>query len=135
MRHMSDEEFEAVVQQALDELPERFRRALDNVGVCVQDEPDDDQLSAADEGYGTVSDGGRGELLGLYEGLPLTERGDDYGAFGMDVPDVVTVFQGPHERCFATREEMVAEVKKTVIHEIGHYFGLDEDQLDRMGYR
>lgn len=130
MQHLSDEEFEAVVQEALDAIPERLARALDNVGIAIQDEPDPEQLE--DAAYGSLAEG-TGELLGLYEGLPLTERGEDYGAFGMDVPDVVTIFQGPHERSFATRAEMVEEIKKTVIHEIGHYFGLDEEQLDRMG--
>ena len=130
MRHMTDEEFEAVVQDALDALPERFTRALDNVGIALQDEPEPDQLADSDLG---TCDEGTGELLGLYEGLPLTERGDDYGAGAMDVPDVITIFQGPHERCFSSRAEMVDEVKRTVVHEIGHYFGLDEAALDRIG--
>ena len=130
MGRMTDEEFETVVQQALDELPRRFTEALDNVGIALQDEPDADQLADADLG---TCDEGTGELLGLYEGLPLTERGDDYGMGAMDVPDVITVFQGPHERAFSTRAEMVAEVKKTLMHELGHYFGLDEDALDRIG--
>ncbi|MBS5451650.1 MAG: metallopeptidase family protein [Coriobacteriia bacterium] len=128
---MTDDEFEAVISEALDEMPERFVRALDNVGIAMQDEPDDDQLDIAE--YGT-SDEESGELLGLYEGLPLTERGVDYGSFGADAPDVITIFKGPHERSFDSRAQIVSEIKKTVIHEIGHYFGLDEEQLHAMGY-
>ena len=128
---MSDDEFETVISEALDEMPNRFLRALDNVGVAMQDEPDDDQLDIAEWG---TSDEESGELLGLYEGLPLTERGVDYGGLAGDAPDVITIFKGPHERCFDSREQVVSEIKKTVIHEIGHYFGLDEDQLNAMGY-
>ncbi len=128
---MTDDEFEAVISEALDEMPERFVRALDNVGIAMQDEPDGDQLDIAE--YGT-SDEESGELLGLYEGLPLTERGVDYGSFGADAPDVITIFKGPHERSFDSRAQIVSEIKKTVIHEIGHYFGLDEEQLHAMGY-
>lgn len=128
---MSDDEFESVIADALDAIPARFLEALDNVGVAMQDEPDADQLSCAD--YGTSSEQ-TGELLGLYEGIPLTERGVDYGGFGGDAPDVITIFKGPHERSFASRDEVVAEIGKTVIHELGHYFGLDEEQLDAMGY-
>lgn len=131
MYPMSDDEFEAVIADALDAIPERFVQALDNVGIAMQDEPDNEQLACAD--YGT-SDEDSGELLGLYEGLPLTERGVDYGGMAGDVPDVISIFKGPHERCFDTRDEIVSEIKKTVIHEIGHYFGLDEGQLHAMGY-
>lgn len=131
MHPMTDEEFEDVIQEALDAMPDRFLRALDNVGITYEDEPSAEQQDCADWG---TSHEGTGELLGLYEGLPLTERGGDYGGFGCDVPDVITIFKGPHERAFATRGQMVEEIKKTVIHEIGHYFGLDEDQLAAMGY-
>jgi predicted Zn-dependent protease with MMP-like domain len=130
MYKMTEDEFEAVVQEALDSIPDRFLDALDNVGIAIQDEPDADQLEDAD--FGT-QDEESGELLGLYDGIALTERGQDYGEFG-DLPDVITIFQGPHERSFDTRAEMVEEVRKTVVHEIGHYFGLDEDQLANMGY-
>lgn len=138
MYAMSDDEFEAVVQEAIDTLPERFLGALDNVGIAMQDEPDEDQLSyqgtwiSAAEGDDDEEDGE--ELLGLYDGIALTERGEDYGTFGGDVPDVITIFKGPHERCFDSREQVIEEIRKTVIHEIGHYFGLDEEQLHKMGY-
>ena len=70
-------------------------------------------------------------LLGLFDGLSIVERADGYDD---DLPDVITIFKGPHERCFDSREEVVEEIGKTVIHEIGHYFGIDDDRLYEMGY-
>ncbi len=130
MHKMTDDEFEQAVQEALDSIPQRFIDSLDNVGIALQDEPDVEQLGDADLG---TQDRDSGELLGLYEGIALTERGQDYGEPG-DMPDIITIFKGPHERCFDTREEVVEEIRKTVVHEIGHYYGLDEDQLAGMGY-
>lgn len=130
MYAMSDDEFEAAIDEALEQLPPRFLKALDNVGIAMEDEPDEDQLDQAE--YGTESDV-NGDLLGLYEGIPLTERGEDYGEFGADLPDFITIFKGPHERSFDSRDQIVDEIKKTVVHEIGHYFGMSEEQLDRVG--
>ncbi len=130
MYHMTDDEFEAAIDEALDGLPPRFLKALDNVGIAMEEEPDEDQLEMAE--YGT-EDQVSGELLGLYDGIPLTERGDGYGEFGADLPDFITIFKGPHERAFGSREEIVSEIKKTVVHEIGHYFGMDENDLARVG--
>lgn len=129
MYRMTDEEFEDVVADALDEIPDHLFEALDNVIVTVADEPDDGQLAAIDSDLAEVCDD---ELLGLYDGIPLTERGVYYGEG--DVPDVITIFKGPHERCFVEREAIHAEVRKTVIHEIGHFFGNDEAVLEAMGY-
>ena len=70
-------------------------------------------------------------MLGLFDGLSIVERADGYDD---DIPDVITVFKGPHERCFQSREQIVEEIGKTVIHELGHYFGLEDDQLYDMGY-
>jgi predicted Zn-dependent protease with MMP-like domain len=127
---MTDEEFEATVEEALDTLPPRFIEALDNVGVVIEDEPSADQL--ADAAYGTLAPQ-TGELLGLYDGVSATERGEWYGEFGADLPDLISIFKGPHERSFDTREEVLAEVRTTVVHEIGHYFGLSDEDLDRIG--
>ena len=131
MYSMTNDEFEAAVREALDTILARFLDVLDNVGIVLQDEPDEEQ--SADAAFGTQHEGS-GELLGLYEGVALTERGTDYGAFSMDVPDVITIFKGPHERCFDTREEVVEEIRKTVVHEVGHYFGMDDVQLADIGY-
>lgn len=130
MYSMSDDEFEAAIDEALDQLPPRFLKALDNVGIAMEDEPNEDQLDQAEYGTESVVSG---ELLGLYEGIPLTERGEDYGEFGTALPDFITIFKGPHERSFDSREQIVDEIQKTVVHEIGHYFGMSEEQLDRVG--
>lgn len=71
------------------------------------------------------------DLLGLFDGLSIVERAN---GLDDDIPDVITVFKGPHERCFDSREEIVAEIGKTIIHELGHYFGLEDDKLYDMGY-
>ena len=151
MYRMTDEEFESAIEDALDTIPERFLKALENIEIVMQDEPDEEQLASVDgsawdeepgwddegdrgEGDETADGGvcdGPGELFGLYEGIALPERGD-YG--WCEVPDVITIFKGPHERAFDTREQVVKEIGKTVIHEIGHYFGLDDDKLYEMGY-
>lgn len=151
MYRMTDEEFESAIEDALDAIPERFLKALENIEIVMQDEPDEEQLASVDgpvwddgaewddegdrgEGDETADGGacdGPGELFGLYEGIALPERGD-YG--WCEVPDVITIFKGPHERAFDTREQVVEEIGKTVIHEIGHYFGLDDDKLYEMGY-
>ncbi len=151
MYRMTDEEFESAIEDALDTIPERFLKALENIEIVMQDEPDEEQLASVDgsawdeepgwddegdrgEGDETADGGvcdGPGELFGLYEGIALPERGD-YG--WCEVPDVITIFKGPHERVFDTREQVVEEIGKTVIHEIGHYFGLDDDKLYEMGY-
>ena len=130
MYRMTDEEFERVIAEALDSIPEQFLEVLENVAVVAQDEPDDEHFDVLDDpeslGGSVLGD----ELLGLYDGIPLTERGEYYE----NIPDVITIFKGPHERSFDTREEVIDEVRKTVIHEIGHYFGLDDERLYEMGY-
>lgn len=131
MHRMTDREFESAVEEALANIPERFLDALENVAVVVEDEPNDYHLSALDDpdclGASMMDD----ELLGLYDGVSLPDRADGYDG---DVPDVITVFKGPHERCFGSREEVVEEIGKTVVHEIGHYFGIDDARLHEMGY-
>ncbi|KAB8287714.1 Zn-dependent protease [Bifidobacterium avesanii] len=120
---MTDAEFESAVEEALAGVPERFRRALDNVGIAVADEPDERERASMHDP--------RGELLGLYEGVPITRRTTAYGGV---MPDVITVFKGPHERVCRSRGEMVREIRKTVLHELGHYFGFDDDYLHARGY-
>ncbi len=149
MYRMTDEEFETAIEEALDAMPEQFLEALQNIAIVWEEEPnayhlgcDEDEWEecaeerarcegdgseATDEGYEPLPD----DLLGLFDGLSLVERADGYDD---DIPDVITVFKGPHERCFESREEIVEEIGKTIIHELGHYFGLNEDQLAAMGY-
>ena len=126
MYTMTDEEFESAVQDAIDSIPDEFLDELENVAIIVADEPEEEDF----EGDGYFTD--EGDLLGLYDGIAMTERGDSYG-FG-DYPDTITIFKGPHERLEGSRAEILEEVRKTVVHEIAHYFGMDEDQVDEMGY-
>jgi predicted Zn-dependent protease with MMP-like domain len=105
--------FDDHVKAALDSLPPRIAAALDNVAVVVEDEHPDDP-----------------DLFGLYEGIPLPERGDMAGA----LPDRITIFRLPLEDEFVDPQELEREIRITVLHELGHYFGLDEDRLAELGY-
>lgn len=132
MYQVSDEEFDRLVEAAMEELPARFASAIDNVAFAVADEPDDEELEVGAD-WGTC-DEDSGELLGLYDGTPITQRGNDYGEGAFDLPDVITVYKGPHERVCDSADQLAEEVRKTVVHEVGHYFGLDDDELYAMGY-
>ena len=124
---LTDEEFEDAVQSAIDSIPEEFLDELENVAILLADEPEEDDFDG--DGYYSES----GDLLGLYDGVALTERGDTYGSFN-DYPDTITIFKGPHERLSGDRSVVLEEIRKTVVHEVAHYFGMDEDQVDEMGY-
>ena len=126
MVRLSDEEFEAAVQDAIDSIPDEFLDELENVAIVIADEPEDEDFEG--DGYYTED----GDLLGLYDGLALTERDSGYGLG--DYPDTITIFKGPHERLEGSREDVLEEVRMTVVHEIAHYFGMDEEQVDEMGY-
>ena len=140
MYKMTDEEFEGAVQDAIDSIPDEFLEELENVVFLVEDEPSDEQLAAFDDEE-DIDDGMEldglfsedGDLLGLYDGISLPDRADGYG-YGGDYPDTITIFKGPHERLEGDREEILEEVRRTVIHEVAHYFGMDEEQVDDMGY-
>lgn len=128
MARLTDEEFEGAIANAMDSMPQEFLDDLENVVIMAQDEPEDWQLETGDQ---VLTEDG--DLLGLYDGVNLYDRGDGYGAFG-DYPDAITIFKGPHERLSDDKAVVLEEVRKTVVHEIGHYFGMDEEQLDAMGY-
>ncbi|MFN2460471.1 MAG: metallopeptidase family protein [Candidatus Velthaea sp.] len=122
MGRLSREEFERVVDEALESLPARFARMIDNVVIAVEDEPTDDDLDTlADD----ADDDDDMELLGIYRGVPLTERSTDAPL----LPDEIAVFRGPILRFTRTRDEAVHEVRETIIHELGHYFGLDDEEM------
>jgi predicted Zn-dependent protease with MMP-like domain len=112
---MTREEFEELVSEALDRIPPELTRLMDNVAVFVEDE----------------SPASGGELLGLYEGTPLTERGEWYAGV---LPDRITIYRGPTLRHCGTREEVIAETEVTVVHEIAHHFGIDDERLHELGY-
>lgn len=121
--HISDDEFERAIEQVLDDLPERFARVLENVGIVVAGEPNERELATMSNPCG--------ELLGLYEGIPVTKRTTGYSGV---MPDVITLFKGPHERVCSTQAELRQRIRKTVLHEIGHYFGFDDEYLHSHGY-
>jgi predicted Zn-dependent protease with MMP-like domain len=118
---MRRDDFEALVQRALRSIPAEFRDRIHNLAIIVEDEPDPRLLDEME-----VPDGET--LFGLYHGTPLTERAWDYGN---RLPDRITVFQGPHEREY-DEEELVTAIGETLIHEIGHYFGMSEEEIERI---
>ena len=113
---MTNDRFEAMVEDAIDSIPDRFFDELENVVFAVEDEPSEEQLAGADEDN-SVREGD--ELLGLYDGTPMTERDSYYGT-GEHGPDAEAA--------------IAEEVRRTVIHEVGHYFGNDDETLEAMGY-
>jgi predicted Zn-dependent protease with MMP-like domain len=110
--------FEKLVAEAIDGLPERFAELLENVAVVVEEEPDPAVLQE----MGMEEDE---ELMGLYLGVPLTERDSQY----QSLPDRVAIYRGPVLRCCGSRREIVREVRDTVVHELGHFFGLDDHEM------
>ncbi len=105
--------FEDTVRAALDELPPHLASALQNVAVVVEDENPEDP-----------------DIFGLYHGVPLPERGDTSGL----LPDKISIYRVPLEEAFDDPDELQEEIRITVLHELAHYFGLDEDQIAALGY-
>jgi predicted Zn-dependent protease with MMP-like domain len=118
---LSEEEFESLVADALDSIPDELADEFDNVAVVVEDWPTTEQL-----------DGRSGTLLGLYEGIDVTRR-SPLGYAGV-MPDRITIFKGPLCARARDREELAAQVRVTVLHEVGHYFGLDDHRLRELGW-
>ena len=114
-RRVGRHRFRLAVQQALESLPEGIEQRLDNVVVTVENEPD--------------HEGGE-SLFGIYEGILLTERTSGYG---MVTPDRIVIYQGPLERSFPNQRELIEQIRVTVLHELGHHLGFDEDRLDEIG--
>ncbi len=115
-------DFYELVERALEGLPPELAELLDNVAIVVDDWPDPSSPLVA---------GGEAETLyGLYEGVPLTERGSGY--YGI-LPDKITIFRGPLERDF-WQEELEEQIRITVVHEVAHHFGFDEDRLEELGW-
>lgn len=119
-RQLSRDEFERVLGEALESLPTRFADLVENVVISAEDEPSEDDLKNL-EGDAEVDS----ELLGIYRGVALTERTHDM----ILLPDEITVFRGPINRVSRTRQEAVQQVRETIIHELGHYFGLADDEM------
>jgi predicted Zn-dependent protease with MMP-like domain len=121
--HYSRQAFEALVAEALDSLPDGILSWLDNVAVVVGEWPTPAQLAQAGLEPGDL-------LLGLYVGVPKIQRGFTYGE---NIPDKIVIFQRPIEQMCRTPAQVREQVRRTVLHEIGHHFGMDEDQLRSAG--
>ena len=118
---MSPDEFEAAVRDALDSIPGKLAQAMNNVAVFIED----DYVPRPGEDPDTV-------LLGLYEGVPLTERDSWWDAGSL--PDRITIFRGPILEICGSREDVIHEVAVTVVHEIAHHFGIDDARLHELGW-
>jgi predicted Zn-dependent protease with MMP-like domain len=114
MVEMSDERFDGLVSDALDEIPVALTRAIDNVVVLVEPRHEDEP-----------------DLLGLYQGIALTERDSHYAG---SLPDTITIYRDAILDICHTDEDVVHEVAVTVVHEIAHYFGIEEERLHQLGW-
>jgi predicted Zn-dependent protease with MMP-like domain len=112
---MSEDEFAELAEEALADLPDQFAAALEIVAIVIEDDPPPDEPE---------------DLLGLFEGVPLPERGFEGG----DLPDLIRIFRNPTLAICQTREDVADEVYTTVFHELGHYFGLDDDRLHELDW-
>ena len=113
---MSEAEFDEAVGDALDLIPEELARLMSNVAVLVEEEPPPQEP----------------DLLGLYEGVPLTERDGWWDAGSL--PDRITIFRGPLTRACVDREELLDEIAVTVVHEVAHHFGISDERLHELGW-
>jgi predicted Zn-dependent protease with MMP-like domain len=115
---LSPREFDQLVEQALSAVPERFRRYLDNVVIVVEEEP-------TDEDYDETDTPDEDELFGIFRGSPYFERNRSVS----ELPAQIALFRGPILRSCATRGEAVREIRDTVVHELGHLLGLDDEEM------
>ncbi|GAB3488912.1 metallopeptidase family protein [Flexivirga sp.] len=114
---LSTEQFEDAVADALDTIPQDLLDRLDNVAISVEDEPEPGSVPG---------------LLGLYVGVPLTQRDSSYGLG--QLPDRIYIFRGPLTRYCHTREQLLHQIRVTVLHEIGHHFGISDARLHELGW-
>ena len=122
---MTREQFSRLVEEALQEIPRRFRAEMRNVAVVIEDEPPPHLLEEMEIPPGDT-------LFGLYQGTPLPERG---WSFGNALPDRIAIYQGPIEDACEDDEEIRDCVAETVIHEFGHYFGMSEEEIEEIEAR
>ena len=119
---MTRQEFQTHVDQALAMIPDRFREAMKNIAIVVEDEPSPQTLRDLELDPPDT-------LLGLYQGTPLTER---QWSHGNALPDKITLYQGPIEDASSDNEDVVIAIAETLIHEVGHYFGLSEEEIEEI---
>lgn len=122
--HLPREEFERLVEEAIGDLPAEFAEKLDNVEFLVEDQPTPDDYRARGVPPGQL-------LLGVYRGVPLTQRSVFASAL---MPDRIVIYQRPIEQLCYTRRQIVRQVRRTVLHEIAHHFGIDERRVRELGY-
>lgn len=122
---ITDEEFEKLISRAIDEMPKRYIEHLDNVVITYADDPDEHQTMKAKLQRRSI-------LLGLYEGIPLTQRGAGYN---LVIPDKITLFKNPILMVSHDQESFYRQIKHTLWHEIAHYYGLNHDKIHEIESR
>lgn len=122
-RHMETDPFEQLVLDALESVPAQFQEALDNVEIVIEDWPSWNTMRS-------VRARSKYDILGLYHGVPLTDRTTNYG---LVTPDKISIYRKPIEAQCRTPEELAALVRRVVLHELAHYFGIDDDRLLEIG--
>lgn len=125
---MTRKRFRLLVERAVKSLPEEVRRHLRDVEIVVQDRPPDELLLSLE------MDPRNDTLFGFYEGTPITERMEHQDGSPIPVTDTIFIFQEPLEESFDTDEVLLEEIRATVIHEVGHHLGLDDDRIDELGF-
>lgn len=120
MVDLTDEQFDALITRAMDELPQEYIKGLDNVAIVMADDPTFEQVEKMKIRDGVV-------LLGLYEGIPLTQRGNGYTFV---LPDKITLFKNSILRVVHNDDELFGQIKRTLWHEIAHFYGLNHKQMD-----
>lgn len=119
---MTDEQFDELITRAMDELPQKYIKGLENVAIVMADEPTPEQVRK-------MHIDGRHLLLGLYEGIPLTQRGNNYN---LVLPDKITIFKNSILSVANNDEELFEQIKRTLWHEIAHYYGLNHKRIDEI---
>lgn len=129
---MNSKQFRMLVSQAIDGLPRKFREAMQNIEMIVEDWPTSEELDFFEKREG-IKKGERELLLGLYQGTPL--KGREFQTYHFALPDRITLFQGSIEEfCNGDKHKIEEQIRITLLHEIGHYFGIEDDKLERLGY-
>ncbi len=123
---MERELFEEIVDRVFHRLPEKFKSAIDNVGVFIEDYPSEELVTA-------LHLRSKHDLLGLYQGVPLTRRGTWYGMNPV-VPDRISLYKANIEAACRTEQEIESKIYEVLIHEVGHYFGMSEEEIRSAGY-